>query len=277
MTNTSYLPNTQIEIINPNMPSTDFKHALFDFDGTVSLIREGWQQVMIPMMVELLLATPQAENEEALTRLVTDFVTRLTGKQTIYQMIQLAEEIEQRGGQPQEPLAYKHDYLDRLADRIEDRVAGLKAGKIEPTKLMVPGVLDLLVALRRQNVTCYLASGTDEPYVMAEAQALGVAQYFDGGIYGALDDYKNFSKQMIIERILDQNRLAGSELITFGDGYVEIENTAAVGGLAVGVATNEAERRGIDTWKRQRLIEAGADIIIPDFREYEALLQYLNL
>ena len=25
-----------------------FKCALFDFDGTISLIREGWQKVMIP-------------------------------------------------------------------------------------------------------------------------------------------------------------------------------------------------------------------------------------
>ena len=70
--------------------------------------------------------------------------------------------------------------------------------------------------------------------------------------------------------------MPGHELLTFGDGYVEIENTAAVGGLAVGVASNEAERQGIDAWKRQRLIEAGAAIIIPDFREYEVLLDYLD-
>ena len=273
----NYLPNTQIELINPDSRRARFRHALFDFDGTVSLIREGWQQVMIPMMVEILLATPEAEDEAAVTQVVTDFVTRLTGKQTIYQMIQLAEEVAQRGGRPLEPLAYKHDYLERLWSRIEARVADLKAGRLAPAALMVPGAEDILQALRAQGVTCYLASGTDEPYVIDEAQALGVAGYFNGGIYGALDDYQNFSKKMVIDRILRENLLAGAELLTFGDGYVEIENTAAVGGLAVGVARNEADRRGIGESKRQRLIEAGADIIIPDFREYEALLSYLNL
>ncbi len=272
----NYLPDTQIEIINPDFARMQFRHALFDFDGTVSLIREGWQQVMIPMMVEILGATPAAEDEATINRVVTDFVTRLTGKQTIYQMIQLAEEVEKRGGRPQEPLAYKYEYLERLWARIQGRVARLKAGELDPTELVVPGVIETLAALRVRGVTCYLASGTDEPYVIDEAVALGVAEYFDGGIYGALDDYRNFSKKMVIDRILRQHQLAGYELLTFGDGYVEIENTAAVGGLAVGVASNEAERQGIDAWKRQRLIEAGAAIIIPDFREYEALLNYLN-
>lgn len=277
MTNRSnYLPDTQIEIINPNAVRTQFRHALFDFDGTVSLIREGWQQVMIPMMVEILRATPAAEDEATINRVVIDFVTRLTGKQTIYQMIQLAAEVAKRGGQPQEPLAYKYEYLDRLWARIEARVVRLKAGELDPTELVVPGVIETLAALRASDVTCYLASGTDEPYVIAEAAALGVAEYFDGGIYGAQDDYQNFSKKMVIDRILRQHQLPGHELLTFGDGYVEIENTVAVGGLAVGVASNEAERQGIDAWKRQRLIEAGAAIIIPDFREYEALLDYLN-
>ena len=272
----NYLPDTQIEIIDPNAARTQFRHALFDFDGTVSLIREGWQQVMIPMMVEILRTTPAAEDEATIHRVVTDFVTRLTGKQTIYQMIQLAEEVTKRDGHPQEPLTYKYDYLDRLWARIEGRVARLKAGEIDPAELVVPGAIEILAALRERGVTCYLASGTDEPYVIAEAVALGVTDYFDGGIYGALDDYQNFSKKMVIDRILRQHQLPGHELLTFGDGYVEIENTAAVCGLAVGVASNEAERQGIDAWKRQRLVEAGAAIIIPDFREYEALLDYLN-
>ena len=274
--NYTYLPNTQVEIINPDFPRAQFRHVLFDFDGTISLIREGWQQVMIPMMAEILLATPEAEDEATINQIVTDFVTRLTGKQTIYQMIQLAEEIERRGGQPKDPLLYKYDYLDRLWARIEDRVAALKQGRLDPTEMVVPGAMEILAELREREVTCYLASGTDEPYVIDEAQALGVVGYFNGGIYGALDDYQNFSKKMVIDRILNEHQLAGCELLTFGDGYVEIENTAAVGGLAVGVASNESERQGVDAWKRQRLIEAGADIIIPDFREYDLLLDYLN-
>ena len=83
-----------IEIIHPDIIRGRIRHALFDFDGTLSLIREGWQGVMIPLMVEWLLETPEHESEAELTTVVTEFVTRLTGKQTIYQTIQLAEEIE---------------------------------------------------------------------------------------------------------------------------------------------------------------------------------------
>jgi phosphoglycolate phosphatase len=270
-----FVPGTQIEIVNHHLERGHIRFALFDFDGTISLIREGWQGVMIPMMVEILLETPQHESEAELTRVVTEFVTRLTGKQTIYQMIQLAAEIEQRGGTPRQPLDYKHDYLERLWTRIEDRVAYLKAGRRSPEELTVPGALDLLAALRARDVVCYLASGTDRPYVLDEAGALGLPRFFDDRIYGALEDYTNFSKRMVIERILRENHLAGPELVAFGDGFVEIEDAKAVGGIAVGVASNEATRQGIDAWKRDRLIQAGADLIIPDFREYAALVEYL--
>jgi phosphoglycolate phosphatase-like HAD superfamily hydrolase len=271
----TFLPGTQIELINPHLQRGQIRFALFDFDGTVSLIREGWQAVMIPMLVEVLLETPDHESEAELTRVVTDFVTRLTGKQTIYQMIQLAEEVEKRGGTPRDPLDYKYAYLERLWVRIAGRVADLKSGRKGPEDFVVPGSFELLGALRERGVTAYLASGTDQAYVLDEAQALGLPLYFEERIYGALDDYRNFSKRMLIERILGENGLGGPELVAFGDGFVEIEDTKAVGGIAVGVATDEAARQGIDEWKRARLIQAGADLIIPDFREHEALVAYL--
>ena len=264
----------EIEIINPRIPRGHIRHALFDFDGTVSLIREGWQGVMIPMMVEVLLETPRHESEEELYAVVTEFVDRLTGRQTIYQMIQLCEEVRQRGGEPLPPLEYKWMYLDRLWERIRGRVAGLKSGEIKPEEMMVPGAVPMLETLRTRGVTCYLASGTDEVYVLDEAAALRLSPYF-AGIYGALDDYQNYSKKMVIERILNGNHLSGPEFVTFGDGYVEIEDTKAVGGTAVGVASDEVNRQGINEWKRERLIQAGADLIIPDFRQHERLVAYL--
>jgi phosphoglycolate phosphatase-like HAD superfamily hydrolase len=268
------LVETRIEIVNPHLQRGRIRHALFDFDGTLSLIRQGWQSVMIPMMVEILLETPRGESEAELTAVVTDFVDRLTGKQTIYQMIELCAQIERRGGTPLDPLAYKHRYLDRLWERIKDRVTALKSGQRPPQALTVPGSHAILKALRARKVSCYLASGTDRPYVLDEAAALKLLPYFDA-IYGALDDYQNYSKKMVIQRLLEENDLTGPELVTFGDGFVEIKETKAAGGIAVGVASDEANRRGIDRWKRGRLIEAGADLIIPDFRAHERLIAYL--
>lgn len=270
-----FLPGTHIEIIRDDIERGHIRFALFDFDGTLSLIREGWQQVMVPMMVEVLQREANTnESPEELTRIVREFVDRLTGKQTIYQMIQLCEEIKKRGGKPRDPLEYKWEYLARLWERIKHRVEGLKNGSIHPDEMLVPGSRDLLENLKRRGVRMYLASGTDEVYVLDEAAALQIDGYFDG-IYGAIDDYKRFSKALVIQHIIQTHSLSGRELVAFGDGFVEIENTKAVGGIAVGVASDEVRKEGINEWKRNRLIGAGADIIVPEFREQEKLVAYL--
>lgn len=266
--------NPEIEIVR-QPPLGQIRYALFDFDGTISLIRSGWQDVMLPMMIDELAACPNAEDRETLAHVVREYVDTLTGKQTIYQMIRLAEEVAKRGGTPAEPLVYKHRYLDLLWQQVGHRVHGLRDGSLPPDELLVPGVRDLLDGLVARGITCYLASGTDEPFVLSEAEALQVTGYFEDRIFGALDEYQNFSKAQIIARMLSEHGLSGPELVAFGDGYVEIENTIEVGGIAVGAATDEANKSGIDAWKRDRLIGAGAHLIVPDFRCHEALLAYL--
>src|SRR5437763_8958137 len=191
-----------IEIIHPDLPRGRFRSVLFDFDGTLSLLREGWPQVMIPMMVEVLRQTGTSESEAELADAVEDFVMRLNGRQTIYQMIQLADEVRRRGGTPLDPLAYKHRYHDLLMRRIEGRLAALRAGRATAEEWTVPGSHALLAELRRRGLTLYLASGTDLTYVRQEAELLGLAPYFGEHIYAALDDYRNFSKKMIIDKIL---------------------------------------------------------------------------
>ncbi len=192
--------DAEMEILRADLPRGRFRSVLFDFDGTLSLIREGWPQVMVPLMVEVLRETGTRETEAELTAEVEEFVMRLNGRQTIYQMIQLAEEVRRRGGQPLDPLVYKHRYHDRLMERIRDRLSALQTGSATPEEWTVPGSHALLDNLRRRGLTLYLASGTDLKYVRHEADLLGLTEYFGDRIYGALDDYHNFSKQMIIER-----------------------------------------------------------------------------
>src|SRR6516162_8641548 len=139
-----------IEILRPGFPRGRFRSALFDFDGTLSLIREGWPQVMIPMMVGVLRETGTRETDSELTAAVEDFVMRLNGRQTIYQMIQLADEVRQRGGQPLEPLAYKHRYHDLLMERIHGRLDALQRGAAKPADWTVPDSHALLADLKRR-------------------------------------------------------------------------------------------------------------------------------
>ncbi len=266
-----------IEIIRAIQPHR-IRSVLFDFDGTLSLIREGWQEVMISFMTEILEQLEPGGLKENLRTYVNEYVTRLTGKQTIYQMIQLAEEIRMRGGRPEDPLVYKRQYHDRLLKRIEDRIEGLQSGRYRPLDWLVPGAVDILDNLRGRGIRMFLASGTDEVFVKQEADLLGVTPYFAGHIYGAQDNYRLFSKKMVIQRLLNEEKVKGSEFVAFGDGYVEVENTKGVGGIAVGVATEERVRSGVvDEWKRQRLIDAGADMIIPDFGEQERVLTCLSI
>lgn len=264
-----------VERLHPNVFAAHAKVGLFDFDGTISLIRSGWVEIMVPMMVEILLERKTGESEAALKALVEDFVARLTGEQTIYQMMELARQVELRGGKPLEPLAYKRMYHDKLMANIEYRRQDLRRGAVSPEKYLVPGARAFLEALRDRGLKLYCASGTDEVYTLEEAELLGVRQYFQGGVFGAQDDYKAFSKEILIRRMISGLECRGDELLGFGDGFVEIKNVKDVGGIAVGLATAEPECQTVDQWKRQRLIGVGADFIVPNFLAREELLAEL--
>jgi phosphoglycolate phosphatase len=264
-------------ILRPSFaPRPGVTHVLFDFDGTLSLVRQGWPDVMVPMFTEVL-PPLIGETEDDRRKLAFEDIMHLNGKQTIYQMMQLAERVRERGGAPREPLWYKHEYLRRLDERIGARLEGLRSGTIQPDELLVHGTRALLENFRARGLALYLASGTDEPFVKREAELLDLTRYFGPHVYGAQDDYKSFSKKMVIDRILRENAIEGAHLLSFGDGYVEIQNTKEVGGLAVAVASDEAHNGSgrMDEWKRDRLAGVGADVVIPDYRDAAPLLELI--
>src|SRR5580693_3314318 len=211
-----------VEQLRPGVSAKNARVCLFDFDGTISLIRSGWMDVMVPMMVEILCDLHTGESQAELRATVEDFIWRLTGKQTMYQMIAFAGEVSKRGGKPRDPLEYKKMYLDRLHTRIHDRLEELRRREVSPEKYLVPGARALIEALRERGLRLYLASGTDQPYMREEADLLDVARYFEGRVYGALDDYRSFSKKLLIARLIGASEFAGPEFLGFGDGYVEI-------------------------------------------------------
>jgi phosphoglycolate phosphatase-like HAD superfamily hydrolase len=266
-----------VEILRSDFPRGRFRAVVFDFDGTLSLLRRNWQDVMIPMMVDVLAETGTGESRRQLYNVVEEFVMRLNGRQTIYQMIRLCEEVQQRGGRPLDPLAYKHRYHDLLWQQVGARIAAVERGELSPHEATVPDAIPFLEQLLAKGLTLYLASGTDLKYVQREADLLGLSEFFGPRIYGALDDYKRFSKQLVIRQILSETGIDGEGILGIGDGFVEIEEVKAVGGAAVGVASNEDTRSGVNGWKRERLVRAGADMIIGDYRCRHELLRILGL
>src|SRR5215472_9354604 len=167
-----------VEQLRPGVSAKDARVCLFDFDGTISLIRSGWMNVMVPMMVEILADLNSGETEDQLRTIVEDYIGRLTGKQTMYQMIEFADQIRSRGGTPLDPLEYKRMYLDRLHEKIHGRLAELRGGAA-PEKYLVPGTRELIESLKERGLKLYLASGTDQEYMREEARLLDVDRYFD--------------------------------------------------------------------------------------------------
>ncbi len=268
---TTFIPGTSIEIVREPLTRHQPKGALFDFDGTLSLIREGWQGVMISMMVEILQNKGAPETKVELEKIVRTFIDDLTGKQTIYQMIRFSEELIKRGIKTEKPEVYKELYNNKLMQKIQSRREGLSLGELKPDDYLVPSTINFLNALTDLGIKMYLASGTDKEYVLAEVALLGLDCYFGQHIYGA-----PLSKQMVVDNIIREENISGAELVGFGDGFVEIDCVKSVGGIAVAVASDENGRSGKpERWKRERLIGAGADLVVPDYQNYIELAEYI--
>jgi len=84
-----------------------------------------------------------------------------------------------------------------------------------------------------------------------------------------------YSKKLVISKILSDNGLKGPELACFGDGPVEIRECRNHDGIAVGIASDEIRRHGLNVRKRTRLIKAGAHVVAPDFSQPAALINVL--
>ena len=261
-----------LEIIHAERPSAPPRAAIFDFDGTVSLIRRGWHSLLLGMSMDILRTTPQGKDapEEELRQLIRRNVELNIGKMTIYQCYALADAVKYYGGTPREPEDYNRQYMNLLNRQVQPRLAALRAGR-DPHELIVPGTYEMLDMLKRRGVRLYLASGTEDELVKEDAQLLRLTDYFDGGMYGGLPDPTAFSKAGIVKKMLQENGLLGEQIIGFGDGHTETVDVKAAGGFAVGVASDETTRQGVDPWKRDQLIRAGADWIIPDYGDPEQL------
>jgi phosphoglycolate phosphatase-like HAD superfamily hydrolase len=280
-----YWRDTHIELCYPadQIPRAKVEHALFDFDGTVSVLREGWEPVMEQVMVRAILGGQYEKAEEnpfrQVRERVREYISKSTGIQTILQMEHLVELVREFGVVPEDQVkdkhAYKRVYDQALMPMVDDRIERLQRGELNVPDVSIKGAVELLRSLAGKGVRLYLASGTDREHVEREASALGVAQLFSGGIYGAVGDVSRYSKKMVIEEIIRDNNLAGPELVVCGDGPVELRECRKNGGLAVGVASDEVRRYGLNRQKRIRLIKAGAHLIVPDFSSPGVLLDFL--
>lgn len=281
----TYYPETEFEICVPEILDKlgHIRYAVFDHDGTISSLRQGWEEIMEPVMMKSILGeqydTIDAGTFHKVQAECKAFIHKTTGIQTIYQMEGLVNLVREFGFVPEDQILdkfqYKEIYNDGLMEMVNQRMDKLAKGELGQEDYTLKGAVEFLKQLKERGVTMYLASGTDADDVRNEAEMLGYADLFDGGIYGALRDYTKFSKKMVIEKIIRDNNLQGKELAVFGDGPDEIREGRRAGGISVGITSNEVQRFGHNPAKRPRLVRAGAQLLIPDFSQHKKLISLL--
>jgi bifunctional ADP-heptose synthase (sugar kinase/adenylyltransferase)/phosphoglycolate phosphatase-like HAD superfamily hydrolase len=278
-----YFDDSEIELCYESIPLGRIKHAVFDNDGTISTLRQGWEQIMVPVMIKAILGDKYETADETLyhkvRNRVADYIDKSTGIQTIVQMEALVEIVTEFGVVSADKIldkfGYKEIYNDALMELVSGRIERFKRGQLNINDYTIKGVLVLLKALQQRGIKLYLASGTDRADVVAESEAMGYADLFEGGIYGSVGDITKYSKKMVIERIMAENNLQGPELAVFGDGPVEMRECRKRDGIAIGVASDEIRRHGLNIEKRTRVVKAGAHLVVPDFSQHDKLIELL--
>lgn len=283
--NAKYVDGTEIEIVRARTHHTEVRHAIFDHDGTISVLRQGWEKIMEPMMLNAVLGEKAATVTESfynkVKKDIRSFIDKTTGIQTLAQMKGLISLVREYGCVPESEIldehGYKALYNRALLEMIRGRVKKIEQGELAPYDYEVKGAHKFLQTLHDAGVKLYLASGTDEADVKTEAKVMGYAHLFEGKIYGAVGDLKVEAKRVVLERIINGENISGEQLAVVGDGPVELREGRKRGAFCLGIASNELTRYGLDLTKRTRLIRAGADFVIPDFSQMERLLPFLGL
>jgi rfaE bifunctional protein kinase chain/domain len=279
-----YYSDTDIEIVSSPPRPGHITHAIFDHDGTVSTLRQGWEEIMEPMMIAAITGARDRAIDPALydhvRAAVRAYIDKTTGIQTLVQMRGLVHLVRQFRCVDENDIldehGYKKLYNQDLMNMVDSRMDRLRRGQRTVEDFTINGAVPFLHALHQRGVMLYLASGTDQADVEREAEALGYRALFGERIYGAVGDITKEAKRMVLERILSAIcNEAPERIVAFGDGPVEIRETHKRGGYTVGVASDEIRRYGLAPQKRRRLIEAGADLVIPDFSASAPLLNLL--
>jgi len=281
-----YLDASEIEVIRAPAEST-IRAAILDHDGTISTLRQGWEKVMFDVCMECVCGAGNSAPAPAVSsdrfRRIQDRVRRMieatTGVQTIRQMQLLADMVRSEGIVRRDalrgPAEYKALYLQRLLEEVKRRIVKLRTGELRPEDFTMNGAKKFIEMLRQKGCTVFLASGTDQQDVEAEAEALGYAHLFNGGIFGSRGNEIGDAKRLVLRHILSSMSVSGDAILIAGDGPMEMREGKQVGAICLGVASDEIRRYGLNADKRRRLIRAGADVIVPDFSQCDQLVKCL--
>ncbi|MBN1350134.1 HAD hydrolase-like protein [candidate division KSB1 bacterium] len=253
----------------------DIKYAVFDWDGTVSRLREGWQNLMLGIFMGVLCQSGiKPEDMNATMETCMESIDALTGKPTYSQMVDLAQRVAAHGAQSMPALNYKRAYITLLDRQVLNRLELLHQGRAQLADFLVPGSKDFLKLLYEKGIQIYVATGSDEAPVINELKELGIMQYCVA-VKGCHDKKPGDDpKFTVIKNLIQETNAKKGELFTCGDGFVEVE-LGAQNGFAIGVNTKDDNYFKMNQDKAEKLTNAGADVLVDNFVDYEVLAEFI--
>ena len=257
-------------------PRPGLSHAVFDFDGTLSWLRHGWPELMCQIFLTHYPLRPDESLKEVRQELLAEILSN-NGRPSIFQMRQFVERLQARRSEAPTPEELLQQYQSRLDQIIAERSDTILRQGARADDFVVFGARAILELLHQRGLKLFVLSGTLEERVKLEANLLDLARYFGGRIFGSPPDSAQFSKRAVLDQILAEDHIRGENLLCFGDGPVEILHACELGGVAVAVASDEDHNGSgrMDPVKRSQLTEAGAHVLIPDYRDAAALVDAL--
>lgn len=257
-----------MKILKPHekIPKPDF--ALLDFDGTISKLRNGWDVIMRDLFIDMI-----PGDREEVKALAEKYIDESCGIPTIRQMQFLADQVKERTGSCLEAWQYKEKFAERMMKKVNERKEEIRSGKRPAEYYLVPGSVEFIKALKARGIPILLASGTDEGDVRSEASALGVLDLFDI-VCGAAVREDMCAKEQTLRKYASPDK----KMLIVGDGKVEIMLGCELGAVTIGVASWDQYGElpeGFEPYKEKRLTDAGAHLLIADYRDCDAIIDWM--
>lgn len=274
----------KVEILRPMPANMRITFCMTDWDGTLSLLRSGWPELMLQTAREAL--TEAGARGERLEGLISQYgrkVSERTGQPTIRQMMALEELIENETKVRMDRWKLKEAYNARLDALRRERIRILADDPDRRKEFLVAGAVEFFEALKERGVQIAAVSGSDHETVLADVKALGLGHLFGKSVFGY--DRKRHgemgdAKESVIRAMIQKEGLAGNNLLVVGDGPIELEVGERAGGCALALVSNEGnDPTGINTEaeKRRRLMAANPHLLIYDFGSLPELLSILEI
>ena len=152
-----------------------------------------------------------------------------------------------------------HAYLRYLSREIHNDKRHVK-----------PGIHEILAELQTlHHLSTGLLTGNLEKGARIKLEPFGLNEYFASGAFGSDDEDRNKLLPVAVNRFetLSQKKIKISECIIVGDTPRDVECAHIHGALCVGVATG--------SYSYKALVEAGADSVVEDLTDPNAVLQFL--